>query len=195
MTRVVIIGVGSPAGDDQAGWCVVHALQRSGLSDHLSCQMDIVALDRPGAALIQYLQGVDAAVLIDAMQSGGKPGTIHRVDDPALLVKDALVSSHGLGVASALELAGALATLPATLIVYGIEIGDVSFHTTPSTEVSGAAASLAAMIGAEVTQRWPCESHGSGGYAKRQDGMMSECTRELASQDSGAATEKGHPTP
>lgn len=170
MTRVVIIGVGSPAGDDQVGWCVVHTLQQSGLSDQLSCQMDLLALDRPGAGLIQYLEGVDAAVLIDAVHSGGEPGTIHRIDDPALLEKDALVSSHGLGVASALELAGALAMLPATLMVYGIEIGDVSLQATPSADVSRAATLVAAMIEADVTQRWPYESLGMSGGAPKPGG-------------------------
>ncbi|HUB88990.1 MAG TPA: hydrogenase maturation protease [Dyella sp.] len=156
---MAIIGIGSPAGDDQAGWCVAHALQRSAWLDRPSCQVSVVALDRPGTGLIRYLQGADAAVLIDAMHSGREPGTVQRVDDPALLEKDTLASSHGLGVASALQLAGALGMLPKTLVLYGIEIGDVSFDAAPSAAVSHAAVSLAATIEAEVAERWPYQSH------------------------------------
>ena len=131
-----------------------------------------------------------------------EPGTVHRVDDPALLAKDALVSSRGLGVASALELAGALAMLPATLMVYGIEIGDVAFHTTPSAEVSRAAASVAAMIKADMTQRWPCTSHGmadnaheSGDSAKETTvGMMRHAQRQPARQDSRRNRRNGAPS-
>jgi len=156
MTHVAIIGIGSPAGDDQAGWCVAHTLQRSDWPDHPSCQVSVIALDRPGTRLIRYLEGTDAAVLIDAMQGGREPGAIHRLDDPALLGQDTLASSHGLGVASALELARALDLLPETLILYGIEIGDVSFNAAPSAAVRHAAAVVAAMIEAEVAERWPC---------------------------------------
>jgi len=157
VTRMAIIGVGSPVGDDQAGWWVAHALQRSGLPDRLACQTSIVALDRPGAGLVRYLAGVDVAVLIDAVQSGNAPGTIHRVDDLASIRKEPLVSSHGLGVASALALASALDALPATLVLYGIEIGNASFDAVPSAAVSIAAASLATRINAEVAARWPRE--------------------------------------
>jgi hydrogenase maturation protease len=156
MTRVAIIGIGSPAGDDQAGWCVAHALQRSAWPDRPSCQVSVTALDRPGTRLIRYLEGADAAVLIDAMRSGREPGFIQRVDDPALLGPDTSASSHGLGVASALELARALDLLPGTLILYGIEIGEVSFNAAPSAAVRHAAAAVAAMIEAGVAERWPC---------------------------------------
>ena len=161
MTRVAIIGVGSPTGDDQAGWWVAHALQRSGPPDRLACQISIVALDRPGAGLVCYLAGVDVAVLIDAVQSGNAPGTIHRVDDLASIRKEPLVSSHGLGVASALALASALDALPATLVLYGIEIGNASFDAVPSAAVSIAAASLATRINAEVAARWSREEPSS----------------------------------
>lgn len=172
MTRVAIIGIGSPAGDDQAGWCVAHALQRSAWPDRPSCQVSVTALDRPGTRLIRYLEGMDAAVLIDAMRSGREPGAIRRLDDPALLRQDSLASSHGLGVASALELARALDLLPETLILYGIEIGEVSFDAAPSAAVRHAAASVAAMIEAEVAERWPSQTplfaakaHESGTHA------------------------------
>ncbi|MCW8808389.1 MAG: hydrogenase maturation protease [Rhodanobacter sp.] len=161
MTRLAIIGVGSPSGDDQAGWWVAQALERGGLSARLSCQTRIVALDRPGATLVRHLCDADAAVLIDAVHSGQAPGVIHRVDDPASIEKDTRVSSHGFGVASALALASAIGALPATLVLYGIEIGAASADAAPSAAVSTAVAALAARIEAEAVARWPREASSS----------------------------------
>lgn len=155
MTRLAIIGVGSPAGDDQAGWWVVRALQRRGLSDRLACQTSIVELDRPGARLIRHLAGADAVVLMDAVVGGQVPGTIHRVDDMALIAADARVSSHGLGVASALALADALGALPPRWLLYGIDIAEASFDRTPSVAVTAAVRVLAARIDAELSAQWP----------------------------------------
>jgi Ni,Fe-hydrogenase maturation factor len=61
MSRVRILGIGSPSGDDQAGWLVADALQDAGLED-----VDIDKLDRPGTSLIPLL-AVSRLILIDAM--------------------------------------------------------------------------------------------------------------------------------
>ena len=52
MNRIRIIGIGSPAGEDQAGWWVVDALRGSGALDQLPYAVDTVSLDRPGARLV-----------------------------------------------------------------------------------------------------------------------------------------------
>ena len=56
-----IIGLGSPFGDDQVGWRVIELLQ-----DRLDPQVDLVALDRPGAALINWMAGAQRLVIVDA---------------------------------------------------------------------------------------------------------------------------------
>jgi hydrogenase maturation protease len=62
-------------------------------------------------------------VLIDAVRSGAPPGTVHRIDlketRPGFL--KSYGSTHGLGIAEAVELARSLNRLPETLILYGIE--------------------------------------------------------------------------
>ena len=50
MSKVRILGIGSPSGDDQAGWLTVDALADCGVqSEH---ELAIDKLDRPGASLI-----------------------------------------------------------------------------------------------------------------------------------------------
>jgi hydrogenase maturation protease len=83
---------------------------------------EVVVADRPGAALIELLDGVDATILIDAVRSGSPPGTLHDLDLRTLL-RSAVrpVSSHDLGVAVAIQLADALGRLPARGRLLGIE--------------------------------------------------------------------------
>ena len=142
MSRVRILGVGSPAGDDQAGWLAVDALQGTGL--------DACKLDRPGANLVSLLNGVDHVILIDAMQGGGAPGQVRRFERNDWRGYGQGLSSHGFGVVDALSLAEALGCLPERLELYGIEIASVQPGETAGVAVRAAATLLAARIAVSV---------------------------------------------
>ena len=73
-----IVGIGSPFGDDQAGWRVIELL-RGRLDD----DVELVALDRPGAALVSWMEGSDRFILVDAVNPRGSPGRISRIDPDA----------------------------------------------------------------------------------------------------------------
>jgi len=73
MSKVHILGIGSPSGDDQAGWLTVDALAACGV--HAEHELVIEKLDRPGAGLVSRLDS-DWVILVDAMQGGAPPGTI-----------------------------------------------------------------------------------------------------------------------
>jgi len=104
MSRVRILGIGSPTGDDQAGWLTVDALLAAGLDE-----VDIKKLDRPGANLIPLLENASRVILIDAMQGGSRAGEIQRFDQKDWPGYCNGLSSHGFGVLAALTLAqGAL---------------------------------------------------------------------------------------
>jgi hydrogenase maturation protease len=150
VSRVRVIGIGSPAGEDQAGWRVVDALRSSGVLDQLPRAVDTVSLDRPGARLVHHLAGADTVILIDAIKSGSAPGTIHRIDDIARLDGDRALSSHGFGLAAALGLAHALGGLPASLILYGVEIENHAIGSGLSAAVEKAVVTLTCAIGAEL---------------------------------------------
>lgn len=150
MSRIRIIGIGSPAGDDRAGWWVIDALRGSGVLEQTPHAVEAISLDRPGAQLISHFRGADAVILIDAIKSGGAPGTVHRVDDIARLDDYHGLSSHGFGLASALKLARALDTLPECLIVYGIEIDNDCHDSVPNTAINKAASEVAQRIAGEL---------------------------------------------
>ena len=99
----LIVGLGSPHGDDQLGWVAIDRL-RPRLPAGISAQKV-----RGGLELIECLEGHDAAVVIDAASPAGRPGTIRSFTWPCPeLAHCALLSSHGLGLVEAIQLAEAL---------------------------------------------------------------------------------------
>lgn len=113
-----IIGVGSPFGDDAAGLEVARILAQN---PPPNCE--VIAADRPGAALLELLDGIDSVILIDAMRSGAKPGTLRQISfDELDQCAVRFVSSHELGVAASAQLARRLGRAPARGGVLGIEV-------------------------------------------------------------------------
>ncbi len=142
---VRILGIGSPSGDDQAGWLTVDALLAAEVQ---TTGIDIQKLDRPGANLIPLLGDAAWVILIDAMQSHDAVGHIRHFGAADWSAYSHGVSSHGFGVLDALALARELGNLPARLDLYGIEIGTANPGEQTCSEVEAAAQQLARRIAA-----------------------------------------------
>jgi hydrogenase maturation protease len=114
-----IIGIGSPFGADQLGWRAVDLLQAAPLAN-----AELLKLDRPGSLLIRYFSEVADLILIDAVQTGREPpGTPIRLEVGELSAAGCRTSTHGFGVAEALQMAGQLGLMPDKLLLIGIETG------------------------------------------------------------------------
>jgi len=88
------------------------------------------------AELMELWSGAEDVVVIDAVVTGSAPGVVHRWDAQRLLrYGKASGSTHGLGVAEAIELARALQRLPAGLRIYGIEGRQLEIGSEISAEV------------------------------------------------------------
>ena len=153
MSRVRILGIGSPSGDDQAGWLAVDALQACGMQ--ANGEVVIEKLDRPGSGLITLLDDAAWVILIDAMQSGSQPGRIRRFDRKDWPTYSHGLSSHGFGVLDALALARELGSLPSRLDLYGIEIGSANSGEQAKGEILAAAQQLARHIAADLAALLP----------------------------------------
>ena len=144
-----IVGIGSPFGDDRAGWQVIDLL-RGRLGDGI----ELVVLDRPGAALIDWMCGVDRLVLIDAVAPLGSPGRVHRVD-PDELPPAAGISSHELGLSETIRLAEALGCRPPRLDIFGIEISGIPLDPGDTGGLSAAVADGAKRLARQLCEELP----------------------------------------
>jgi hydrogenase maturation protease len=112
-----VVGCGSPRGDDAVAWEVIRQLGDSGLA--AGVELHVV---EGGDQLLDRLDGRGTLVLIDAISSGARPGSIHRFDWPGLPIESLRPgSTHDLGPGEALRLAATLGLLPPQATVWGIE--------------------------------------------------------------------------
>lgn len=127
MRRVIVVGVGSPYGDDNLGWEVVRQLRLNPKIQGLSTQDVVIhCADRPGIDLLNVINQTNTALIIDAVVSDFPPGTITRLekDDIDALLKNSYTSSHDFGVLQTIALGKALNQLPDKIIILGITVGN-----------------------------------------------------------------------
>jgi hydrogenase maturation protease len=147
-SRRIVLGIGNPdRGDDGVGRRAARLLRRMAPDD-----VEVAEQDGEATALMTRLDGATAAYLIDACASGAPAGTVHRFDVSAAPLPQNLfgLSTHGLGLAEAIELARALCQLPARCIVYAIEGECFDLGAPLSPPVSAAVAEVLRRVGSEI---------------------------------------------
>ena len=127
---ITVIGVGNEfRGDDAAGLLVVRRLKEEPLSG-------VKFLEQSGeaTALMDAMDQTGPVILVDAVQSGAKAGTIHRYDasEQSMPAQFLRCSTHNFSVHDAIEMARALGKLPLRLMVFGVE----GLQFEPGAEVS-----------------------------------------------------------
>ncbi|MEW6278275.1 MAG: hydrogenase maturation protease [Candidatus Eremiobacterota bacterium] len=114
--KPAVIGLGNPdRGDDGVGPEVARRV-RPETADVLVARGEVTEL-------MDLWEGRPKVFVVDAVRSGSPPGTLHRLEAhreplPAFVRQ---TSTHGFGLAEAVELARILGTLPEELVLYGIE--------------------------------------------------------------------------
>lgn len=100
-----IIGVGQAmAGDDGVGIAVARRIRQM----RPPAAIEVVEVAEPSALLPLLTDSASLVVLIDALVDGGTPGRILRLGSGAGARRGHLLSSHGVGVLEAIELARSL---------------------------------------------------------------------------------------
>ena len=146
--NILVIGLGNAfRGDDGVGRVVARRLREIALPG-----VTVREESGEGAALMEAWMDAGAVILVDAVQSGAAPGTIHRLDATRTPVPSRFFhySTHAFSVAEAVELARALNQLPPRLILYGIEGGDFTAGEQLSPEVAAAVDELLPRIRQEI---------------------------------------------
>ena len=114
--RAVIVGIGQlAAGDDAIGMLVARVLAERGFETRACADASVV---------LALLEAGRRVVVVDAVVGGGPPGTVLRLDPGDLAGGPAPLSSHGIGVAEAIELAGTLygERIAAAVAIVGVAI-------------------------------------------------------------------------
>lgn len=147
---VCVVGVGNALrGDDAVGLEVARLLDGT-----LPEGVRLVECEGEPVSLLSSWEDCDAAIVVDATESGAEPGSVRRLaaHEGPLPPELQRASTHLLGVAEAVELARALGRLPQRTIVYGIEGGSFDTGAPLSEAVRAAAAEVAASIRRELSE-------------------------------------------
>jgi hydrogenase maturation protease len=137
VSRIVLIGIGQELrGDDAAGIEIVREWQQAYPDTARQTRVELSPL--PGLGLLDLLEGAQTAILVDAVKSDAKPGTVHTVgleDVEAFAAGSG--SAHGFGVAETLALAKQVSpdSLPEQIILLGIEIQHMDLGQPMSSAV------------------------------------------------------------
>jgi len=134
MSRVLVAGMGNVLRrDDGFG---VEVAQRLAADDSLPVQVQVIEVGIGGIHLVQELMaGYDALVVIDAVERGSEPGTVHLLE--AEVVPDLagwsedqrgdfLADTHYTTPAKAMILAKALGVLPPQVFILGCQPSDAA---------------------------------------------------------------------
>ncbi len=131
--KSLFVGIGSPHGDDAAGWLVARQMIA-----RRSASLEVRSAQTP-AELLDWLEGVDTLDVCDAVACDAAPGSVHRWQwpDPALAATR-FGGSHDLSLPAALALAQQLGRLPRQVRVWGIAAGECGELAPLSPAVSAA---------------------------------------------------------
>ena len=150
--KTAVIGIGqSLRGDDATGLEVVRLWQEQYPQSAARVRVELTEL--PGSGLLDLLEGIDAAILLDAVHSSAAPGTLLRIgpEELAAFTPDA-ESAHGWGVAETLQLGRSLYPLLAAcrISLIGIVGKQFKMGVGLSQTVQEALPAAAQMLNQEV---------------------------------------------
>lgn len=137
--KILVLGLGNPlVSDDSVGLRVAEALKP------LLADLPDVEVSEDywgGLRLMERMVGYDWAIVVDAIQSGAQPGTIHRLTPDSISTQRS-ASAHDVNLPTALEFgrtAGVALPKNDNILLVGIEADDVvtfNEQCTPAVEAS-----------------------------------------------------------
>ena len=134
-------------GDDAAGPVVLDRL-----GGRVPGTVRLVESVGDATHLLDTWRDVGLAVVVDAVVSGGVPGTVHRIEGTDGFPNSwRSASTHLVGLAEAIDLGGAVDMLPDRLVVYGIEIDEVAAGVNLSSVIEAATDEVANRVVEELT--------------------------------------------
>lgn len=153
---IKVIGVGqSLRGDDAAGLIAVRHWLDTCQARHGYPNVHVELSELPGLGLLSLLEGSRFAILVDAMHSNARPGTVQVLNEDQLAAfQPGSGSAHGWGVAETISFGRQLmpSTIPEKIVLIGIQVGQINLGEGLSPEVASAFPKVARLIEQFVRQ-------------------------------------------
>ncbi len=145
--------------DDGAGVKVIHRL-----SEHYLLPPDVTLFDGGtlGLDLLPQLEGIDRLLIIDAVETGGTPGTLARmVGDDIPIVMETKLSPHQMGLKDLLAVAALQGIKPPEMVLVGIQPENIELGMELSPKVAKRFDELVRMVIREL-ENWDIKVEPTG---------------------------------
>jgi len=124
---ILVLGIGNLLmADDGIGVRVVQ-----GLADRYRFPAGVTVLDGGtlGLDLLPRLEGVERLLVVDAVETGGKPGTMVRLTgDDIPLALETKVSPHQMGLKDLLTVASLQGHVPREMVLWGVQPASIELE-------------------------------------------------------------------
>jgi len=137
--------------DDAAGVLVVQHL-----AEKFDFSKELTLLDGGtlGLDILPHLEGIDRLLVVDAVETGGVPGTVIRMTgDDIPLALATKVSPHQMGLKDLLLVADLQGHAPSEMVLWGVQPGSIEMDIELSPEVADAVEILKDKVLGEL-QSW-----------------------------------------
>jgi hydrogenase maturation protease len=143
--KTLVVGIGSTIrGDDGVGVRAAREF-KAGSPD----RVDVIELGTAGLSLLDFVEGFDRLVVIDAIVTGAPPGKVYQLTGEEVGKTVHLGIGHEADLPTVLSLGQKLSRhMPADVVVVAIEAGDIS---TFSEELTPEVASAMPEVQARLT--------------------------------------------
>jgi hydrogenase maturation protease len=134
--KILVLGVGNPfRRDDGIGPAVIGRLKSEWRPQESNA--DLLDGGTDGLSLIDYIEGYEKVLVVDAVDMGATPGEVRMFspEEAKLAVKADALSTHGFGLAEVIALMEKL-EMKTDMRIIGIQVKDVTFGEGMSPEVS-----------------------------------------------------------
>lgn len=147
--KILVLGIGNLVmSDDGVGVKVVQKLQRE---YRFTEDVEIVDGGTLGLDLLPKLEGIECLIVVDAVETGGKPGACVRLSGEELpIALETKVSPHQMGLKDLLSVAELMGHLPSEMVLIGVQPGSIEMDTELTAAVETKVDELISMVLSEL---------------------------------------------
>lgn len=147
--RAVVLGIGNTIlSDEAAGVRAAEALEQGWL---LPPEVQVIDGGTSGMEMIEDLESADLLIVLDVVKAGQAPGTLVRIAGAAVpKFFRRKLSPHQIGLPDVLASLELLGTMPAEIVVHGVEPVSLELGTEMTQTVAAAVPLLAQQAAADL---------------------------------------------